>query len=303
MKKQTVPTIVLSVVLCLTLVCLVAALFGLMDARQSRDGLRQQVAQLEEEKQQLNEQLAQMTAQLAEAESSAKAGGLASWTIEITPWADNTGADIALNAVPEAWHESLAAQLMVELDGQNILTAPCQWDGSAFTVTVPVSAADGYSYQLLLTLPNGTGLPYELTSPDSPVLDIPVYLATSLTTYCNLVLEEWEETSEGILLHAAYAQVQLPRIGGMEGNGVDNARLVLTHNGTEVYTQPVTLEPAEAVDSYALAISGITLPLPETEADDLLELRLEVVLKSGTQLTASGITWFRNGDALDAVVG
>lgn len=261
-----------------------------------------QIAALEQENQQLRAQLQQLTARLDEQEATSAAGGLASWTMDITPWEDSTGADILLTAVPESYHEALTARLVVQKEGVEILSAPCEWDGTSFTVTAPLSAADGYGYYLVMELGNDQQT-YPLTNPNNPVLDIPVYLASSLTTYCNLIVDGWAETDEGITLNAAYIHVQLPRLSAEVSATVESARLVLTHNGAEVHDIPLTLQPGETADSHELALTGITLPLPETAADDLLELQLEVKLSGGSLLTASGITWFRNGDALDAVVG
>lgn len=261
-----------------------------------------QIAALEQENLQLQAQIEQLTARLDEQEATSAAGGLANWTMDITPWEDSTGADILLTAIPENYHEALTARLVVQKEGIEILSAPCTWDGTAFTVTAPLSAADGYGYYLVMEL-GGDQQSYPLTTPNNPVLDIPVYLASSLTTYCNLIVDGWEQTADGITLNAAYIQVQLPRLSADDSASVESARLVLTHNGTEVHDIPLTLQPGETDDSCELALTGITLPLPETAADDLLDLRLEVKLSGGTLLTASGITWFRSGETLDAVVG
>lgn len=253
----------------------------------------------------LEEQVAELTAQLEAArETEAPAGParLNSWTLDVTPWADSTGADITLNASVDGWQEGVAAQLLVQLEGQEIVNAPCQWNGEIFTVSASLDAADGYGYYLALTLPDGSQEAYTLTTPNNPVQDIPVYLASSLSAYCNLIIDQWEEQEDGILVNSAYIHVQLPRLS-LENTDPESARLVLTHNGTQIHSIPITLQPGEMEQGYELPLADVLLPLPEMQVDDTLELVLEVKLSSGTELSAIGISWWRTETGLDAVVG
>ena len=98
-------------------------------------------------------------------------------------------------------------------------------------------------------------------------------------------------------------KVQLPRITPGDPAAVENAQLVLSHNGTDIHQIPITLQPGEMEGGYELPLSQILLPLPEVQVDDTLELQLEVTLSSGTELSAIGISWWRTEAGLDAVVG
>lgn len=301
MKKNIVT--ILSLVL--AAVCLVSCLLVMHKSRKDLAAAAQRYEELGLTNQLLEEQIKELTAQLEaakEPQTYQAPAQLHSWTLDAVPWDDGTGADITLIASVDSWQEGLTAQFLIQLEGQEIVNSPCLWDGDAFTVTASLDAADGYGYFLVLNRPDGTQEAYALTTPNNAVQDIPVYLASSLSAYCNLIVDQWEETAEGILLNSAYIHVQLPRIS-QEITGLESARLVLTHNGAEVHSTSITLQAGEMEQGYELPLADILLPLPETAMDDMLELRLEVKLSSGTELSAIGISWWRTEDGLDAVVG
>lgn len=303
MKKHLPATVAL---IC-AIAALVCALFLLHTSQRELDDCARQLAALDQENDRLQAQVVQLqelldTLEATQPQASVPSGGLASWTMDVGPWDDSTGADILLCAAPEVWAEGLEARLLVQLDGQEVLNVPCQWDGSEFTVTASLPAADGYSYYLVILPPDGEQQSYALTSPNMPVLDIPVYLATSLSSYCSLIIDQWEQAAGQILVSSGYIHVQLPRLSA-EKAGIESAQLVYTHNSTELSRIPVTLEPGETEDSFQLTITDLSLELPGTQPDDQLELRLEVELTGGTMIEFTGITWFQGPDSLDAVVG
>lgn len=227
---------------------------------------------------------------------------LSGWTLETVPWDSSTGADITFTATPTEYMEGVSANLLVLLEGQQIANIPCGWDGTAFTATAGLDAADGYSYYCVLTSPGGTQqLP--LTSPEDPVQDIPVYLASSLSAYCTLTVDSWEETEDSLILTIAHTQAQLPRLSAEGEAAIDTAQLVFSHNGSEITRLPITLNPSEVAGSFDLTITDAELPLPEMDEDDLLELRLDVILTDGRELTAYGASWYRSGNNLFAVMG
>lgn len=301
MKKNIVTVLALI----LAAASLISCLLIVFKSRKDLEIANRRYEELNVTNRHLEEQVKNLTAQLEaarETEAPAAPIQLHSWTLDVAPWADSTGADISLNASVDGWQEELSAQFLVQLEGQEIVNTPCQWDGESFFVTAALDAADGYGYFLVLNLPDGTQEAYTLTTPSNPTLDIPVYLASSLSAYCNLVVSQWQETEEGILLDSAYVHVQLPRITPGDPAAVENAQLVLSHNGTDIHQVPITLQPGEMEGGYELPLSQILLPLPETATDDMLELRLEVSTTSA-ELSAIGISWWRTEAGLDAVVG
>lgn len=228
---------------------------------------------------------------------------LKGWTLTATPWADSTGADVTLTAVPSDYREGVIATLLVLLDGQQAVSVPCIWDGEAFVGTASLDAADGYSYLCQLSGPSGVQqLP--LMTPDSPDAGIPVYLASSLSSYCNLVVNDWlEQSGNALVLTDAYAQVQLPQISVDGELFIVSQELILRHNGEISTRVPIKLAPSEVAGSYDLTITDLHMSMPVLEEGDALELYLEVTLSDGRHLQAFGITWYLENGKLSSVVG
>ena len=292
-KRSPLP--VLALILALAALALSSLAFSRLPEDQSH-----LVDDLYAENHQLQERVEALEAQL---EQLMTAVSLQNWSLNVSPWADSTGADVTLTAVPSGYQTGVSATFLVVLEGRQVQSIPCLWDGTAFTATAPLSAADGYSYFFLLSSPAGTQqLP--LSDPDSPDSAIAVYLQSSLSAYCNLAIHDWtEDTGVSLTLTDAYAQVQLPQIS-IEGNlDILSAELVLRRNGTEAHRLPITLSPSEVAGSFDLTISDLQIPVPELEQSDVLELSLEVILSDGRHLNAFGITWTLEDGKLSSAVG
>lgn len=293
-KKKT------SIVPMLAMVCSLAALIlsvvGLAAVPENKNHL---IDELYAENAQLREQVNGLEERLDQLMTSVN---LRSWTLDVAPWADSTGADVTLTAVPTSYQSSFNAELIVMLNGQQILSEDCRWNGSAFTVTVPVSAADGYSYYCQLSTPAGNQK-LALTGPDMADAGIPVYLESSLSAYCNLVVDSWaQDRSRNLVLTGAYAQVQLPRICAVGAAEMETSEVVLRLNDTESARIPIELTPSEVEGSLELTITELQIPMPRLQETDVLELFLEVSLNDGRRLSALGITWhLEKGDIVSAV--
>lgn len=227
---------------------------------------------------------------------------LENWTLTADPWPDSTGADVTFTAVPSNYQTGVSATLLVLLGGQEVSSVPCHWDGEQFTATAGLNAADGYSYYCLLSAPGGE---QELTimTPDSPDAGIPVYLQSSLSSYCNLVVSDWGVQSSSIVLTDAYAQVQLPQLSASGNVAIDTSELVLRLNGQVSVKVPIRLTPSEVAGSFEATLSDLRLPMPELKKSESLELHLEVVLSDGRHLQAFGISWQLDGNKLTSTVG
>lgn len=123
-----------------------------------------------------------------------------------------------------------------------------------------------------------------------------------LTPYCNLVVEEWTEDSQGITLNTAYLQVQLPRSDTGELTVAD-CNLIFSRNGEKIRSYPVTPRPGEGENSWELTISDLLLEQAQQAEGDELSLMLEVTLSDGRVLTATGADWYRDADGIYLVVG
>ena len=295
MKKKK-----LKVIAVLALFCSIAALAlsGFILSRIPEDQTHM-IDDLYRENQELRIQLEALNSRLDQFMTTTN---LKDWALDTAPWADSTGADITFTAVPTEYQSGISATLLVTLESRQVASVPCHWDGEQFTATAGLSAADGYSYFCLLSSPGGVQQ-LTLMTPDSPDADIPVYLQSSLSSYCNLVVSDWIEQPTTVVLTAAYAQVQLPRISVSGDLEIESSDLVLRLNGEVSAQVPIKLSPSEVAGSFEASLSELHLPMPELSKTDILELYLEVVLSDGRHLQAFGISWTLDGTRLTSAVG
>lgn len=273
------------------LVCALAALALSVFAIGALGRQAEEIQALKQENTQLQTRLEENSAQ--------SASGLALWTLTPVAWPDAAGADIAFAATPTAYREGMTAVLSIRLEGKVVESIPCQWDGSAFTAAASLPAADGYSYYCLL---EGTALP--LTTPENPVSDIPVYLASSLGSFCSLLVDTWEGSPEALTLTAAHAQVTLPRLSvGGSGAGIAQAAVVIRHDAQEIGRKTVTLEPGEGQGTFELTLEDITFPLPALEEEDQVDIWLEVTLSDGQALLSPSSGWYLSNGELYLIAG
>lgn len=257
-------------------------------------------AALERRIDELEGQVESLSAQL----SAALVGeGLADWSLSAMPWEDGTGADVTLTAVPAAREEGQSLSFSVRLEGREVANVPCQETEDGFTAAASLSAADGYSYYCIVVGADGSREQYALSTPENPVEDMPVYLESSLASYCNMLVDSWLDSEAGVTLTAAYIQVQLPRLSADGELTAQKAQLVLYHNSEEYSRTDITLEPGEGAGGYELEISDLSISLPELGEDDYLDLWLEVTLSNGQTLSTAGASWYNGTDGLFLVVG
>lgn len=262
--------------------------------------LENRISELENENTLLRSQIDALTAQLA------KDVGLylSEWSMQPTVWDGSGGADILLTAVPSTYRDGMEADFLVYLDGQKVASAKCVWNGSSFNATVPVKAADGYSFFCNLSDSTGENAQILLSSPDAPTEDALVYLQSSLTAYCNLFLGEWNSQDGKLTVQNSYAQVQLPRLAESGTSvGFRGARLVLKLNGQEIDSQNLTMPEGEGPGSYEENLSDLSFTIPQLGSDDQLDLVLEVTLTTDAVITTIGGSWFLTDGQLSLVVG
>ena len=227
---------------------------------------------------------------------------LRTWDLEAVPWADSTGAEMRFSAEPMEYRQGDSARLLVEREGMAVTTVECTWNGTAFTAQFSLDAQDGYSYYCLLSTGAGAQkLP--LASPDHPEPIVPVYLKSSLSAYCNLLVNDWQEMSGSLMLTDAAAQVQLPLASSNGAVNLMASELVLRRSGEEVLRIPISMEPSEVAGSFDVTIPDTRFPLPELEEGESLELYLEVILSDGRRLSALGISWQKTEEGLSSAVG
>ena len=259
------------------------------------------VSQLEKDIETLQNQIDALSARLDALEENS---GLQDWNLTAASWSSSNGANVTLTASPLAYHEGQTAEFTVRLGGQEVTSVPCEWNGSVFTAAVDLEAADGYGYYCILTSANGAKEQIALNTPENPVDDRLVYMETSLTAYCNMVVDGWEDEGGNLNITSGYVQVQMPRIfAGQDDVTFADAKLVLKLNGEAVETQNLDVPEGEGEGSYELILGDISFKMPEMQDDYQLELVLEVTLTDGQVLTASGGSWYYNAGEMFMVVG
>lgn len=251
----------------------------------------------------LQSQIDTMAAQMNTG-STTTGTGLAGWDLTLVPWETGTGASVTLTAIPAGDTEGLSAVFYVRRGSQEVVSVDCSWTGDAFTATAELTAQDGYGYYCILTDAAGEKQQFSLTTPENPVEDIPVYLATALNAYCNMTMDSWLDLDDTLTISAAYVQVQLPRLtaDGTEPT-IAKAELLLYYQGQVHASAPITLEAGAAAGAYELTVAGVTMAMPTMEEDESLDLYLEVTLSDGTVLRALGASWYCNSNGLFSVVG
>lgn len=259
------------------------------------------IAALEAQNEKLQSRLDSLSSAL---ESSLAAPTLLSWDLDATPLSDGSGARVDFRAEAANLGSGGSLTLSVRLNGKQIRSVPCTEQDGVFTADVTLSAEDGYGYYCILADESGAKQQIALSTPENPVSDIPVYLASSMESYCNFLVDSWYSSDGFLYLSAAYAQAQLPRLSATDGTlTIRSAQLVLSFNGTRYSDLDITLEPDEAEGAYRLSLAGEKLPMPEMQDDEFIDLSLSIVLSDETTLEALGASWFFSEGELYAVMG
>ena len=254
-----------------------------------------QIAALQAENDALRTEVQELKEQL----NSLQATVLADWTLSAIPSSDRTHATVTFSAAPVGSGEGQSASLVVTLNGLEAESVSCVYDGARFTATVDLPAADGYNYYCLLTSQEGTK---KITLYDDPEVSPLVNLGSSMTAYCSLFLEDWEQKDNQLVLKSAFITAQMPLLGG-ESMDATEAELIFLHNGQEVSRKTLTLEQGEGNGSYQLAIQDLAFDLPKMEDEHQLDLLLQVPLSNGSAISYNGCSWYWGDGALNPVFG
>lgn len=273
----------------LALICAAASLIVALTGAPEAVDYTQQLTALEEQNAELQIQMAALEQKLADA---TYIEGLADWDLTANVWADSTGADAVFTAHPESWREGDSATLMVYLNGEIAANLVCDWDGTAYTATAQLPAANGYSFQCIL---NGEQIP--LASPDSPLVPELVYLADSLNAYCTLTLNEWVHNAQALNASGINVSIHLPQlVSGDAETTIASAELVLYRGDARLDSETLTLVPGEGSGSYVTEELDLSFALENPAEGDQVELWLDVTLSDGKLLRSCGGSWnYENG--------
>ena len=259
------------------------------------------IAELEQENAALRDQLNLLTAELDRVQQKAC---LQDWAMEAKAWNDGNGATVSFTASPFNYVDGMKAALSIRMGDLEAESTNCVWDGAAFTGSVELSAADGYSYYCILINPDGSQDEIELNSPENVTNDTLVYLGSSLSSYANLVVEDWAAANGSLTLKSGYVHAQMPQLTFNNATPeITKSSLVLKLNNEEVSRKDLALEPGEGSGSYEATLNGLSFTMPAMQDDYQLDLWLELVLNSGNTVTVSGGSWYSSNGELQLVVG
>lgn len=257
-----------------------------------------ELAALQAENEALRSQVAELQQRIADLE----AGFIADWTLTGIPLVQGSGAEVTLTVTPTRYQEGQLVSFRVSLDGQTVADLYCDWDGTAYVGSLELDAADGYSYSLLFSDPNGAQEYRELNSPANPVDSTLVYMYSSLNAACTLAITDWQIADSSLTVGAGEVDIRLP---AMTENGepavCSGISLILLLDGQELSRKSVMVPQTEgSVITFPLSRTSFEIPVPEEGSQ--LDLWLEVVLSDGQVLTHSGSSWFCfEGELVQAV--
>ena len=269
-------------------------------AKDSED-LAKQVELLKAENAELKAQIAELTNQHPAVQAQTV---LKSWKLDAQVWSDGNGATVTFKAEPVSYEEGQKAALSVRMGDLEAEGTNCNWDGTYYTGSVELSAADGYGYYCVLTAADGSTSEVELNSPHNVSDETLVYLGSSVSAYCNMVVEDWQADDSTLTIQSGYIQAQMPRLTAVgTAPTVSGAALVLKLNDQETERKDVTLSAGEGIGSFEAALSGVSFHMPVMEQDGQLDLWLEVTLSDGNVIKAAGGSWYGSDGQLQLAVG
>lgn len=229
---------------------------------------------------------------------------LTDWSMSASTWSSPNGATIHITAIPNYYAEGQQADFVVRLEGDDIFSIPCQWDGTSYTASADLNAANGYCYFVVLTAADGTVSEVAVNTPAEPTNEAFINMESSLESYCSITVEESAFEGSKLTLTSCKVQVQAPTITN-EGETIScqDATLVLSFNGEELATAVLTMEQTDTAGLSEATVSGMTFTIPEMTENQKVELTLNATLTNGQTLSAFGGDWVCNEEGILPVVG
>jgi len=246
------------------------------------------------------------TAQPAAAEEIAPPAPLTltDWTMSATTWSSPNGATIHISATPSRFLEGQSAAFVIRLEGEEAANVPCDWDGSRYTASADLNAANGYCYYIVLTDTDGSIIEVSVNTPTDPRDETLINMEDSLNSFCTVVVEQSHVENNRLTISAGSIQVQAPKINN-DGQTITclDVLLKLSYEGEQIAQKALVMQGTDDIGYYTLELSDITFDLPELEGDQQLSLDLEVRLSNDQILTAPGGIWYYTDAGLQPALG
>lgn len=229
---------------------------------------------------------------------------LSGFSLSASTWSSPNGATVHLTATPSSYDADTQALFLVLLEGEAVAESPCTWDGSAYTASAELNAADGLCYYIRLTDGAGAAADIPLNTPAETTDEALVNLASALNSYCHATLAAASAADGVLTIHQGTVFVQAPRITN-EGTPitVTSAVLALTQANAEIGRAELTLTESESDGAWEAAVTELAFPFPQSEDDQQLELSLLVSLSNGQSLNSLAGTFVITDGQLMTAVG
>ena len=105
-----------------------------------------------------------------------------------------------------------------------------------------------------------------MNTPENPTDEALVNLASSLTAFCSLTLNDAALEGSDLTILSGYALVQAPMITENDENvACAQANLVLMLDGQEIASAALTMAPGETDRSYDASITDMSFTVPEKQ--------------------------------------
>lgn len=230
---------------------------------------------------------------------------LTDWTMTANTWSSPNGATINISAVPSYYEEGQKADFVVRLESDEIISVPCKWEpNNTYSASVDLNAANGYCYYVILTAADGTVAEVAVNTPTEPTNQAFIDMEAALESYCSIIVEESTAADGQLTLTKANVQVKAPDITNAgETITCQEAALALTFNGEELTKEVLTLTQDEETGLFEAFLENMVFDLPELDAEQRVELALNVTLSNGQVLSAFGGSWIYDAEGLLPAVG
>ena len=244
------------------------------------------------------------TTAAAEAAVSAEPLTLTDWTMSANTWSSPNGATINISASPSYYEEGQKADFVVRLESDEVALIPCQWDGTSYTASADLNAANGYCYYVVLTAADGTATEVAVNTPAEPTNEAFIDIEAALESYCSITIDDSTFESGKLTLVSGKVQVKTPLItNGTEPITCQEAVLLLSYQGEELGKQVLALTETETKGMLEAALNNITFDIPEMEEEQKVELTMNATLSNGQEISAYGANWIFNEEGLMSVLG
>lgn len=225
---------------------------------------------------------------------------IADWSYQIEPDSEKAQAMVMLTAIPGFWQEDYDAVLSVRLNGQQVVSQECAWDGTALNARLVLPLENGYEYWLTAKYADGTQEQVEL--PNNTARN----LKSSFTIGCSIVHgSALFDVKKSTLTLTGY-EVHLDRPNLTSGYDVDwgKAELILYHtrgSDRQISDTYTLLDPDDFKDMQEAGVAQeiynfISYPngpfhLPELQEGDGLELWVSAQMSNGISLMQMVDSW------------